>query len=285
MMGTPGSAVWITGAGGLIGSHLAALAATVLPGHPALPLRHADLELEDAAAVRRRFEKERPGVILHCAALSRSPACQGDPERARRLNVDVTRTLTELSSEVRMVLFSTDLVFAGRPGGGYREEDPPSPLMVYGETKVEAEAVVRSHPQHLILRTSLNAGPSPSGDRGFDEDLRRAWEAGRPVSLFRDEIRNPIAAAETARAVLELVRCGARGTFHVAGSERLSRHDLGQLLAARHPELSPRITPAWVREFQGAPRPTDISLDVSRAEGLLGRPLPRFSEWLAAPPR
>ncbi|MBN8249937.1 MAG: SDR family NAD(P)-dependent oxidoreductase, partial [Verrucomicrobia bacterium] len=68
-------------------------------------------------------------------------------------------------------------------------------------------------------------------------------------------------------------------------SERLSRHDLGQLIASRHPELSPRITKTWVPEFQGSPRPADISLDVSRAESLLGRPLPRFSEWLAVQPR
>jgi len=283
-MEPPASPVWITGAGGLIGSHLARLAGQILPGRPVVPLRHSDLELEDSAAVAARFAREQPDVILHCAALSRSPACQADPARARRLNVEVTRTLADLSPEPLLVLFSTDLVFSGRPDGSYREDDPPNPLMIYGETKVEAEAVVRRHPHHLILRTSLNAGPSPSGDRGFDEDLRSAWRAGRAVSLFQDEIRSPIAAAETARAVLELVRSGARGIVHVAGSQRLSRYDLGALLAARCPELSPRIEKTWVREFQGSPRPTDISLDVSRAEGLLGRPLPRFSDWLASQP-
>ncbi|MCW5557527.1 MAG: SDR family oxidoreductase [Verrucomicrobiae bacterium] len=278
------SPVWITGAGGLIGSHLARLAGQILPGRPVVPLRHSDLELEDSAAVAARFGRERPGLVLHCAALSRSPACQSDPAMARRLNVEVTRTLAGLSPEPLLVFFSTDLVFDGKPNGGYREDDPPHPLMIYAGTKLEAEAVVRRHPHHLIIRTSLNAGPSPAGNRGFDEDLRNAWRAGRTVALFQDEIRSPIAAAETARAVLELARAGARGTVHVAGSERLSRYDLGALLAARHPELSPRIEKTWVREFRGAPRPTDISLDVSLAERLLGHPLPRFSDWLASQP-
>jgi len=282
--GISSSPVWITGAGGLIGSHLARLAGRILPGRTVIPLRHAELELEDAGDVAARFTRERPGIILHCAALSRSPACQADPARARRLNVEVPRTLAGLSDQALVVLFSTDLVFDGKSGGGYREDDPPNPLMVYGETKVEAEAVVRSHPHHLIVRTSLNAGPSPTGDRAFDEDLRRAWQAGKTASLFQDEIRSPIAAAETARAVLELVRTGARGTVHVAGGERLSRHDLGQMIASRSPGLSPRIAKTWVREFQGGRRPTDISLDVSRAERLLGRQMPRFSEWLAAQP-
>lgn len=77
------SAVWITGAGGLIGSHLARLAARALPGRRILPIARPDLDLTDTGAVARRFQQDQPGIVLHCAALSRSPACQADPARAR----------------------------------------------------------------------------------------------------------------------------------------------------------------------------------------------------------
>lgn len=202
---------------------------------------------------------------------------------ARKLNVEVTRVLAELAADVSLVLFSTDLVFDGRRGH-YTESDRPNPLSVYAETKLAAERVVAQHPRHLIIRTSLNGGTSPTGDRGFNEEMRRACLAGRTLRLFKDEYRSPIAAVETARAVWQLIAAGATGIYHVAGSERLSRWRIGELLAARWPELHPKIEPASLKEYQGAPRPPDTSLNCAKTEGLLGACLPGFSDWLAAHP-
>ena len=70
--------------------------------------------------------------------------------------------------------------------------------MVYGETKAEAEVEVLKNPKHLVIRTSINAGTSPSGDRGFDEEMCNAWRSGKTLRLFGDEYRTPIAAEDTA---------------------------------------------------------------------------------------
>jgi dTDP-4-dehydrorhamnose reductase len=246
-------------------------------------LTRQNVDLADFAAVRRHFAREQPALVIHCAALSRSPACQADPSLARRLNVEVTQFLTELAADVPFVFFSSDLVFDGRKGS-YVESDGVGPLSVYAETKVAAEEVVRQHPRHLIIRTSLNGGTSPTGDRGFNEEMRRAWREGRALRLFTDEFRSPIAAVETARAVWRLLRAGASGTCHVAGSERLSRWRMGELLAARWPQLQPRIEAASLKEYRGAPRAPDTSLNCAKAEQFLGAPLPSFSDWLAAQP-
>lgn len=272
--------VWITGAGGLIGSQLVALVPDVVPGSQAVPLLRSELDLTDRAAVTARFRHDAPSAIIHCAALSRSPACQADPALARRLNVEVTQHLAELAEELPFVFLSTDLVFDGSKGN-YVEDDSVGSLSVYAETKVAAEAIVRTHPHHLVIRTSLNYGHSTSGDRGFNEELLNAWHAGRPTPLFTDEFRCPIAARETARAVLELLCAGATGVFHVAGAERLSRWEIGHRVAARHPTVQPQIIATSLKTFQGAPRPADVSLDCAKAEARLGRPLPKFTEWLA----
>jgi dTDP-4-dehydrorhamnose reductase len=102
--------------------------------------------------------------------------------------------------------------------------------------------------------------------------------------LFTDEFRSPIAAVETAQTVWKLIAAGANGPCHVAGSERLSRWRIGELLATRWPRLHPKIEPASLHEYRGAPRPPDTSLNCAKADKLLGAPLPRFSEWLAAQP-
>jgi dTDP-4-dehydrorhamnose reductase len=274
---------WITGAGGLIGSHLLGGASTFAPGWQVAGLTRNELDLTDAAAVAARFQKDQPRLVVHCAALSRSPDCQRDPALARRLNVDVTRTLAGLATEIPFVLFSTDLVFDGRRGN-YVETDAVNPLSVYGETKAEAEAIVVANPRHLVIRTSLNAGSSPTGDRGMDEQLFLAWRAGTTMKLFIDEFRCPIPAAATARAVWELVNAGATGLYHVAGAEKLSRWQIGELLTAGHPELRRLISPGSLKEYSGVPRSPDTSLNCAKAQAKLSFPLPKFSDTVRGSP-
>ncbi|MFO1476921.1 MAG: sugar nucleotide-binding protein [Verrucomicrobiota bacterium] len=168
--------------------------------------------------------------------------------------------------------------------GNYDESSPVNPLSVYAETKLAAERVVLANPRHTVVRTSLNAGVSPTGDRAFNEQMRRAVAAGQELSLFTDEFRSPIVAIETARAVWELAAGVRTGLYHVAGSERLSRWEIGTLLAARWTNLKPSIRPESLKDYQGAPRSPDTSLNCAKAQKLLSFPLPRFSDWLRRHP-
>jgi dTDP-4-dehydrorhamnose reductase len=271
--------IWVTGGHGLIGRYVCDQAERRWLGCRVLRIGRPGMELTDLDSVARRFLEERPSAVIHCAAMSRSPACQAEPARARLHNVEVTRHLVSLCAGIPFVLLSTDLVFRG-DRGGLDESARPDPISVYGETKVEAEEAVRGLSRHLIIRTSLNYGHSPSADRAFNEEMVQAWKSGRTLRLFTDEYRTPIAASETARAVLDLLAIGVSGTLHVAGGERLSRWELGCLIAGQHPDLDTRREATSLRDYQGPPRAADVTLDCRRAEGLLGRSLPRFSDWL-----
>jgi dTDP-4-dehydrorhamnose reductase len=76
----------------------------------------------------------------------------------------------------------------------------------------------------------------------------------------------------------------ARGIYHLAGAERLSRWDIGRLLAQRVPGAPSLIQPATLQEWQGPPRPPDLTLRCERLQALLPFALPAFSAWLAAHP-
>ncbi len=273
---------WVTGAAGLIGGTL--MRSPGVPrGWEGVALHRGNLELTDFALVERRFEMEQPLALIHCAAMSRSPQCQLEPAKAWQWNVDVTRHLAELFSGRRMIFLSTDLVFDGQRGG-YGEDSAVRPLSIYAETKVEAEHWVRRDPRHLVVRTSLNHGRSATGDRGFNEEMVKAWRAGRTLKLFRDEYRSPIPAEHTARALWELVGKECGGILHVAGSQRLSRWEIGSALAATlgGGGFDCPMEPGSLREYDGAPRPPDTSLDSSRAQALLDFRIPGYAEWLAA---
>ena len=275
--------VWITGAGGLIGSYLAQPTSRALLQCRVIPLTRRELELTDYSAVRQRFSQDRPDIIIHCAALSRSPECQANPAKARHLNVEVTANLAELAADIPLFFFSTDLVFDGQTGY-YDETSAVHPLSVYARTKVAAEQIVLSNPRHTVIRTSLNGGKSPTGDRGFNEQLRKVWEAGKTMTLFTDEFRSPIAAALTARIVWRLVQADSPGLYHLAGGERMSRWEIGQLLASRYAPLKPQLVPGSAADYPGAPRSPDTSLTCSKIEELLGIRLPGLKDWLTANP-
>jgi dTDP-4-dehydrorhamnose reductase len=176
------------------------------------------------------------------------------------------------------------LVFDGRKGN-YCETDAANPLHLYGETKLAAEQIILKNPRHLVVRTSINGGTSPSGNRAFNEQLRRSLQqAGQGMKLFTDEFRCPIPAVETVRAVWELVEKRCTGIYHVAGAEKLSRWQLGELLIKRWPEVTAKIESGLAKNFPGPPRALDTSLDISKAQKVLSRPLPGLGEWLAANP-
>jgi len=264
--------VCITGAGGLIGSYLVKAA----PGD-------WTVQAVNQTGFGAFFQKSPPDLLVHCAAISKSAACEKQPDLARKVNVELTEMLCEFARDVPLFFFSTDLVFDGTKGN-YSESEVVNPLTVYGRTKAEAERIVLSNPRHTVIRLSLNAGISPTGDRAFNEEIHNAWRRGETLNLFTDEFRNPIPAVVTARAVWELAQRAATGLFHLGGAEKLSRREIGQLLARRWKDVQPRMNPASVRDYKGPTRSPDASMDCAKVQKLLSFPLPRFTEWLRANP-
>jgi dTDP-4-dehydrorhamnose reductase len=170
-------------------------------------------------------------------------------------------------------------VFDGTQGD-YRESDQPNPLSIYGETKALAEELVLRNPNHTVIRTSLNGGQSPTGDRGFNEELRRVLRNGQTMNLFTDEYRSPMAAKVTARALWELLAVKASGIFHIAGAEKLSRYEIGRVLTEGWGESHGNILAGRLKDYNGPPRAPDTSLCCDKASRILSFPLPSFTQWL-----
>jgi dTDP-4-dehydrorhamnose reductase len=152
---------------------------------------------------------------------------------------------------------STDVVFDGRKGAPYVEEDEPSPVTDYGRAKHEAERrVAAANPETLIVRTSLvYGGPEPS------KHERAALE--NAMTFYEDEIRCPVQVDDLAAALLELAALDVSGPLHVAGADAVSRAEFAELIV-RGPVAS---APA------PSGRPLDCTLDSSRAQALLRRQL------------
>ena len=273
--------VWITGAGGLVGSYLVRTAGRWASGWDVRGLTRQDVDLTDETAVRRLWQAHQPAAVIHCAAISRPAVCEQDPGLAKKVNVDATALLVSLAGERTLLFFSSDQVFDGRQGR-YVEADRINPINRYGETKAAAEEIVLSNPRHTVIRLALTAGASSTGDRSFVEDLRRSAARDQRLTLFTDEFRSPVPAGVVARAIWELIAQQQSGLYHLGGAERLSRMEIGEALAMKYPELASRLQPGSVAAYHGPPRPPDLSMRCEKLQRFLSFPIPGFRSWLMA---
>ena len=272
---------WITGAGGLIGSHIVRAAAVHAPNWRVRGLTRSDFDLTDFPEVQRQFEADLPQLLIHCAAMSDPTVCETQHTLTRLVNREATFYLSGLAQDIPMIFISSDLVFDGKHGN-YTEQDEPSPLTFYARTKAEAEALVLANLLHSVVRTTLNAGKSPDSDRGIEEQLRLRWAKGDTVKLFIDEYRCPTPAEVTARGIWELALAKRPGLYHLAGSQRLSRLEIGQAIAESRPEWNPKIESCSLRDYAGPPRAPDTSLDCGKLQQILSFPLTGLREWLVS---
>jgi dTDP-4-dehydrorhamnose reductase len=270
----------ITGAAGLIGQYLVKTAPRWALGWDVTGLSRAELELTETLSVDARIHALKPDLLIHCAALSRTKACEQDPEQARRINVEATAHLAQLSQDIPFIFLSSGEVFDGKTGW-YAETDEPNPINVYGQTKLEAEQAVLQNPKHTVVRIVLTAGTSTTSDRSFVEDMCRTAKAGKKVTLYTDEFRCPLPAGVIARVIWELVDRKQPGLYHLGGSERLSRWEIGETLLAWCPELKGHLMKGSARNHVGSLRPADLSLRCDKIQRLLSFRIPGFREWLA----
>ncbi|HEX7092686.1 MAG TPA: SDR family oxidoreductase [Nitrospiraceae bacterium] len=272
--------VLITGAAGLIGHYIIKTAPLWAPQWDVRGITRQDVDLTDAACLTGVVHSLKPMAIIHCAALSRTKDCEQDPEQARRINVEATAHLAQLSQDIPFIFLSSGEVFDGKTGW-YSEADEPNPINVYGQTKLEAEQAVFRNPRHTVVRIVLTAGTSETGDRSFVEDMCRVAKAGKDVTLYADEFRCPLPASVIARVIWELFDCKQPGLYHLGGSERLSRWEIGEVLLPWCPELKGRLVNGSARNHVGSPRPADLSLRCDKIQSLLSFRIPGFREWLA----
>ncbi len=156
------------------------------------------------------------------------------------------------------------------------------PLSCYAQSKAEAEVLDLFNTMHTVVRTSLTAGQSPMRNRGIEEQLKLRWFKGETVRLFEDEFRKPIAAKVIAQVTLKLVAANQTGLYHLAGSERMSRYEIGRLIADIFSEINSKIKPCSLSEHKGIPRPAHTSLNCAKLENLLSFPVPSLRKSLAA---
>jgi len=231
------------------------------------------------------IEALKPNAILHLAAMTDTGACERDPAAAHTVNVALTQRIADVATRVgaKLLATSTDLVFDGELAP-YDENAPTQPKGVYGTTKARAETIVLAA-GGTITRLPLMVGPALGPRHSCLQWMlagMRAAQAGTapPLALFQDEWRTPIGARFVAQVLVERFQDFAAGEiYHLGGPERLSRLDMGYLVADAY-EI-PRDTICGASRAEKAPgRAKDVSLDSTKSWRRLRVVPARFSTSL-----
>ncbi len=224
-------------------------------------IKRRELDVRDRSAARALVEEVRPEILVDCTTVT-------DAALLAPVIVDGARNLATASAAVEAIhiLLSTDNVFDGT-SGWYAEEDPVCPANPYGQAKAAAEKLVLRLSHHpVIVRTSLVSGLDPLDPRS--QWVANALHQETPVSLFTDELRCPIWIDDLVAAMVELIDGRHRGILHVVGPERLSRYDIGALIAQWLGLSRDSLVPSLAGR-SGLARTLDGSMATGRAKSIL----------------
>jgi dTDP-4-dehydrorhamnose reductase len=276
--------ILIAGAGGLIG---AALARHFREKAVTFPLLRHQLDVSDVQQVRATVSQIAPDLVINATAIG-VDECEGDPQRARVMNVEGPAGLAREASRIgaAFIHFSSNYVFRGErtDGGFYLPGDEAVPVNVYGRTKLEGERLVLSlAPRAWIIRTSWVFG---SGKESFLATLPQKLRKGERVTAITDLFASVTFVEDLVRQLDELIAFEKFGVYHINNSGVCSYAEFAdatsRLLGLTEAQRIERIDYETAdRASRAAPRPRWTPMACDRSERIGLPPMRPWREALA----
>jgi dTDP-4-dehydrorhamnose reductase len=228
--------ILITGRTGTLGRAFARICADRGLEHELLS--RAQMDIADMESVNAALDRWKPWAVVNTAGYVRVDDAEFESERCMRENA-IGPAMLALACEgrgIKLVSFSSDLVFDGEKSAPYVESDPVRPLNVYGHSKAEAErSIAALSPNALMIRTSAFFGPWDQYN--FVTATLKALAGGEEVTAVSDYIVSPTYVPDLVHASLDLLLDEARGIWHLANRGAVTWSELA-LIAARMANVS-----------------------------------------------
>lgn len=263
----------IIGANGLLGQKVVDAFAphfrVIATGREDAPVRdlpnveYIRLDLLDYRRVKDFFADIQPHFVVNCAAFTDVDGAEDNRKIARKVNATAVKKMVQVLRRVdsKFVQISTDYIFNGT-NGPYRENSRPNPVNYYGQTKWEAEnAIKASGIDYLIFRTNVLYGVADKVGQNFVLWVLQSLGDEKEIHVVDDQINNPTLANGLAEGILLGCVMNARGVYHYAGTELVSRYEFAYRIAEHFGLSTELIHPCTTAELQQtAPRPLQSGL-------------------------
>jgi dTDP-4-dehydrorhamnose reductase len=269
----------ILGAHGQVGGALAARVRQA--GMACDAFGQAECDITDPVALKRRIGAGC--FIINCAAYTAVDQAETEVEAAYRVNATGAENVATACAEagVPLVHLSTDYVLDGESQTPAREDDPPRPLNVYGQSKLAGEIAVRQRVgTHIILRSSWIFS---ARGKNFVKTILGLAKTQSQLRVVEDQIGGPTPADDVAKAILDILAVGTKpgfrdwGTYHFSGVPPVSWYGFARAIVAGSGAV---VLPVASKDYpRPARRPLNSVLDCSRILQVFGI---RQPDWRAA---
>lgn len=249
--------ILVTGGNGAIGSYVS----EVFKDSNIILTGKETLDITKKPQVLAQIKKHTPDLIIHLAALTNVDFCEQNESIATKVNFEGTKNVAMACKKysIPLVYISTATVFDGKnpPKGGYTENDKPSPINVYGKTKLLGEKIIKKTlKKYIIIRIGWLVG-GRKNDNFFISYMSKKILRGEHVFAVNDIFGTLIYARDLLSFVKEKLNQQEIGLFHLACIGECSRYDMALVLKnILNPKIT--VTPVSAQSFKKefpAPRP------------------------------
>ena len=252
--------VLITGSTGMLGSDCKIVFSSkyeiIAPTKEEMDIRKWDKVIEI-------IQKNKPDVVINCAAYTDVDACESEREVAYKINVEGARNLAQVCArfDCKIVHISSDYVFDGKKPvpQPYFEDDEPNPLSFYGKTKADSEkAVIDNIEDYIIIRTGWLYGRRRAN---FVKWVIKKAVNGEKIPVLKDQYGSPTWTYKVALQIMVLLEKKMTGIFHVTSEGYCTRVEWTSFILD-HLGLSAQIEPISMKDWNPpAKRPVNCLLE------------------------
>lgn len=253
-----------------------------------VPVGRPTIDLASPSGLEDILVELRGDVLVNAAAFTAVDQAEAEPELAEAINGIGAGALAGAAAAmgIPIVQLSTDYVFDGTLDRPYREDDPVTPLGVYGTSKLLGEqAVADETPNHVILRTAWVY--SPFG-KNFVKTMLRLAQSRDELGVVGDQRGGPTSALDLADGIIAIARnlvahpkeADMRGVFHLTGTGTASWAQFASAIfecSALFGGPTARVRPIATAEYPTpAKRPANSVLDCTKVATIHGVALPSW---------
>lgn len=169
-----------------------------------------EIDITDFLSVEEKIFALQPHFIFNCAAYNDVDKAEGAAAAdARLINGEAVGNLARVAGEAGAIFvhYSSDYVFDGEKTEGYKEDDTPTPINVYGQSKLMGERAVlqTDNLQYYLLRTSRLFGAPAAGKKSFVDKILEMAGTQKAIKAIAEIVSSPTYVADLAAATFDLI--------------------------------------------------------------------------------
>jgi len=273
--------ILVTGANGQLGQSLKKVSVQY-PNLEFVFVGRPELDITNEEAVISFFNHQEYDAVVNCAAYTAVDLAESDVDNARLVNAIATKYLAEATAKqnIPFIHISTDYVFDGTVATPRLESDLVHPIGVYGQTKLEGEALALAiNPKTIIIRTSWVY--SEFGNN-FVKTMLRLFNEKEEIGVINDQIGSPTNAVDLANAIVHILLSTNKvyGIFNYSNEGKCSWFEFASKikdLTQSNIKINPIPTSAYPT---AAKRPAYSLLDKSKIKTTYQLSIPQWDESL-----